>query len=436
MIELIQIIFIFFIFFLSITVPLNVFNSNLLINKKKFNLDIASFNLLINCNILLFLSIIPMALSSYNFFYILTCVFIFIYIYGIKNHQFQDFKKNLILLLIFFIIFFIIAISVANEISLGWDAKYFYYIKALFFAENQILYDIKRFFFGTWHPHLGSYYWAFYWSLMPLEFEYFGRLFYVFILVFSLFYVCHDNSKNDFKNNIIFILLVLTFYNYERFSGLQEILIFSFLAILSKYFFNLKYSKNIYYIYFIILGCNLMIWFKVEGIIYSLILILILNLSDEISKKIKIYSTLSFILLIIFKLGIYQFFNEKTNFLVETSGHPYYLEYIYNLNVNFILYKMKYIIPYLIYYTLNNIFFILGILILLILNFTKNKDTYIKTMNFYFVLNLCFIFCAYILRDMEIEYSVKTTMERVIFTSSGFFVFLVINFIKDFKKNK
>ena len=106
-----------------------------------------------------------------------------------------------------------------------------------------------------------------------------------------------------------------------------------------------------------------MIWFKVEGIIYSLILILILNLSDEISKKIKIYSTLSFILLIIFKLGIYQFFNEKTNFLVETSGHPYYLEYIYNLNVNFILYKMKYIIPYLIYYTLNNIFFILGILI-------------------------------------------------------------------------
>ena len=54
-----------------------------------------------------------------------------------------------------------------------------------------------------------------------------------------------------------------------------------------------------------------MIWFKVEGIIYSLILILILNLSDEISKKIKIYSTLSFILLIIFKLGIYQFFNAN-----------------------------------------------------------------------------------------------------------------------------
>ena len=434
MIELIQIIFIFFIFFLSITVPLNVFNSNLLINKKNFNLDIASFNLLINCNILLFLSIIPIALSSYNFFYILACVSIFIYIYGIKNHQFQDFKKNLILLSIFFTIFFIIAISVANEIRLGWDAKYFYYIKALFFSENQILYEIKKFFFGTWHPHLGSYYWAFYWSLMPLELEYFGRLFYVFILVFSLFYVCHDNSKNSFKNNIIFILLVLIFYNYERFSGLQEILIFSFLAILSKYFFNLKYTKKIYYIYFIILGCNLMIWFKVEGIIYSSILILLLNLSGEISKKIKIYSTLSFILLIIFKLGIYQFFNEKTNFLVETSGHPYYLEYIYNLNVDFILYKMKFIIPYLIYYTLNNIFFILGILILLILNFTKNKDTYIKSMNFYFILNLCFIFCAYILRDMEIEYSVKTTMERVIFTSSGFFVFLVINFIKDFIK--
>ena len=434
MIELLQIVCIFFIFFLSITVPINVFNSNLLINKKNFNLDIASFNLLINCNILLLLSITPIALSSYNFLYVIACLLFFIYIYGIKNQQFQDFKKNIILLSIFFIIFFIIAISIANEIILGWDAKYFYYIKALFFVEDQIFYDIKRFVFGTWHPHLGSYYWAFYWSLMPLQLEYFGRLFYAFILIFSLFYVCHDNLKNNFKNNIIFILIVLIFYNYERFSGLQEILIFSFLAILSKYFFNLKYSKNIYYIYFIILGCNLMMWFKVEGIIYSSILILLLNLSDQISKKVKIYATICFVLLVILKIVVYQFLNEKTNFLVETSGHPYYLEYIYNLNINFIFYKMKFIIPYMIYYTLNNIFYILGILILIILSFTKDKNAYIKSMIFYLALNSCFIFCAYIFRDMEIEYSVQTTMERVIFTSSGFFVFLVLNFVKNLEE--
>jgi hypothetical protein len=435
MIELLQIIFIFFIFFLSLTVPINVFNSNFLINKNKFNLDIASFNLLINCNILLLLSILPIALSSYNFIYIITSLLIFIYIYFIKNHQLQNFKKNLIFPTIFFIIFLIIGANVANELNLGWDAKYFYYIKALFFLEDQILYDIKKFYFGTWHPHLGTYYWAFYWSLMPLKLEYFGRLFYVFILIFSLFYVSHDNLKNNFKNNIIFILLILIFYKYERFSGLQEILIFSFLAILSKYFFQLKYSENKYYIIFIILGCNLMMWFKVEGIVYSSILILLLNVNNQISKKTKIYSTIAFFLLVLLKISIYQFFNEKADFLVETSGHPYYLEYIYNLNIDFIFYKIKVIIPYLVFYTFGNIFFILGIFILLILNFKKKTTSYVECMNFYLVLNLGFIFCAYLFRDMEIEYSLRTTMERVVFTSSGFFVFLVLNYVKNLGKN-
>ena len=69
MIELLQIIFIFFIFFLLLTVPINIFNTNLLNSKNKYNLDIASFNLLINCNILLLLSIIPIALNSYNYLY-------------------------------------------------------------------------------------------------------------------------------------------------------------------------------------------------------------------------------------------------------------------------------------------------------------------------------------------------------------------------------
>tara|TARA_B100000795_G_C22548987_1_gene341754 strand:- start:141 stop:683 length:543 start_codon:yes stop_codon:yes gene_type:complete len=178
-----------------------------------------------------------------------------------------------------------------------------------------------------------------------------------------------------------------------------------------------------------------MMWFKVEGIVYSSMLILLLNLNNQISKKTKIYSTIAFFLLVLLKISIYQFFNEKADFLVETSGHPYYLEYIYNLNIDFIFYKMKIIIPYLVFYIFGNIFFILGIFILLILNFKKKTTSYVECMNFYFVLNLGFIFCAYLFRDMEIEYSLRTTMERVVFTSSGFFVFLVLNYVKDLGKN-
>ena len=177
-----------------------------------------------------------------------------------------------------------------------------------------------------------------------------------------------------------------------------------------------------------------MMWFKVEGIVYASILIFLLNLSSQISKKNKIYTNIFFLLLVFLKIIIYQFFNEKTNFLIETSGHPYYLEYLYNLNINFIFYKMKLIIPYLIFYTFNNVFFILGILLLLILNFQKNITNNTKCMNFYFILNLGFIFSAYIFRDMEIEYAVKTTIERVVFTSSGFYVFLVVNYVKNLGK--
>ena len=68
------------------------------------------------------------------------------------------------------------------------------------------------------------------------------------------------------------------------------------------------------------------------------------------------------------------------------------------------------------------------------LNFEKSRTDFIKCMTIYFILNFTFIFSAYIFRDMEIEFALKTTLERVIFTSSGFYVFLVVNFMRNFGK--
>lgn len=432
MIELLQIIFSFFLFFLIISVPINIFNPKLFNNNQFSVLGSASFNLILNCNILLFLSILPIALDSFSLFFILLYFLTFIYIYFIQSSKLDLYKRFSQFLSLFFIMYLIIATNVAGELILGWDAKYFYYIYALFFIENQNLYDLDKFVYGTWHPHLGSYIWAFFWNLMPIKLEYFGRLSFVFIFCFSIFYVCYNDLRHKFIDNIIFILVILFFYEYGRFSGLQEILIFSFLAILSKYFSLIKDSNNIYYIFFIILGCNLLIWFKAEGIAYSTILILLLNFSNQISKKIKIYINVSYVSLIIFKIAIYQFFDAN---LIDTKGHPYYLDYILNLNFEFIIYKLKFIVPYLFYYVLTNVFFISGIIILFLLNFQKKNDTYVKYLNLYFILNLIFIFSAYLFRDMEIEYSIRTTMERVIFTSSGFYIFLIINFFKNLNKN-
>jgi len=137
MIEFLQIILSFFLFFLMITVPINIFNSELFIKKNFFSLDTASFNLLLNCNILLFLSFLPISLGSYNLFFIFLYIFIFIYIYFVRNFKFNLYKDFIQFLSIFIIIFLVISTNVAGELTLGWDTKISFYIKTLFFVENQ-----------------------------------------------------------------------------------------------------------------------------------------------------------------------------------------------------------------------------------------------------------------------------------------------------------
>ena len=162
MIELLQIILIFFLFILIITVPFNIFNSKLFISKNFFSLDIASFNLILNCNILLLLSFLPISLDTYNLFFIFLYIFIFIYIYFVRNFKFNLYKDFIQFLSIFIIIFLVISTNVAGELTLGWDTKISFYIKTLFFVENQNFFDLKKFVYSSWHPHLGSYFWAFF----------------------------------------------------------------------------------------------------------------------------------------------------------------------------------------------------------------------------------------------------------------------------------
>ena len=130
-------------------------------------------------------------------------------------------------------------------------------------------------------------------------------------------------------------------------------------------------------------------------------------------------------LLILFKVGIYAFFEMKVN------GQPFYnFDYILNINFNTFIYKIKILLAYVLYYGLNNFYFIAGLIVLLTLNLYRAHDEYVKTINYYFVFNFAFILFAYLLRDLPIEYFVRTTLERTIFISSGFYVFLVINFFK------
>ena len=424
MYELSQIILLFFLFQLFLFIPLNVFK------KKNYQSKTSAFNLILNLNILLLLSLMPLSINKYSNIIIIVYFLMFLKQY-VLSKLIYNIKIVSINFFIFFIIFFTISVNIASYLDLGWDAKFFYYIKALFFIEKQTLLDLKNFQYNDWHPHFGSFIWALFWDLSFLKIEYFGRLFYVFIFIFSFLYVSDNLSKNRNINLIIFLLITLFIYSYDKFSGLQEIIIFTLLIFASKFLHKIEEDKDNINIIFILLICNLLIWIKSEGFVYSLILITLLNFNKFIKISYKYLINAFILVFFLIKLIFYESFNLQIN------AQPYYLDYILKLSPELIFYKLKFILIYFIYYSLNNLYFTSGILIIAINNIIlKKKNNYIKLMNVCLLLNFGFIFLAYLFRDMEIEYSIRTTMNRIIFMSSGLYLYTLLMFFRDYEFKK
>ena len=425
--EIIKIILIFPLFLIFIYAPFSALNKN----DKENNLNYLAYNLIINCNVLLFFSFLPIPIDKYQ--NILIILYFLIFLFTTLTFKGNLIKTNYKDLFVLFLSFFILSCVIANDLNLGWDAKYFYYIKSLFFYEGLNLNDLSNFEHNKWHPHLGSYFWAFFWNIPTLNIEYFGRLFYLFIFSLSIYVACINTFKNNYLNYILYFLILMVFFKYERFSGLQEVLIFSFLLMSSKILYNLNIRNKFSYIVILLLIANLMMWIKSEGIVYSITITIILLFNKNVLFKEKIYVSFIFFTLFVLKVLIFKYYN------FEINAQPYNLEYIRSINLNEFFYRIYFITIYLGYYSLKNTIYIIGILLIVILNFTKKNKISLFNYNVFFILNTGFIFSAYLFRDLEIEYSLKTTLERIVFTSSSFYLYLILLFInnqlKFLKKN-
>ena len=64
----------------------------------------------------------------------------------------------------------------------------------------------------------------------------------------------------------------------------------------------------------------------------------------------------------------------------------------------------------------------------------KNLNSIKFTYTFLF-LNFVFILGAYILISLDAEYTVRTTMDRLIFSTSGFYLISIIHFINFYKND-
>ena len=424
--EIISISLSFLIFCIFLYAPLNINRS------KIFNFgsthQIGTANLIINLNFLVLISLLPFKLSSYLSYYFTALLFISIFNLFKKK---KVFKFNKLILTLFFILFFIISLDIASKLNLGWDAKWFWYIKSLYFFQNYNFSYLSQYEFNSFHPHFGSYLWAFFRELSLSKFEYSGRIFYAFLYLSSLFFLIDKFEKNKIQNFIIIFLLLLITYKYKLFSGLQEILIFSILVIITKLIYEFINQKKNSYLLFIILCMNLVLWIKAEGIAYFMIILIALNLIKNFEFKKRFLLITSSFGLILFKTLIYK------HFQISLNDQPYFIEYIFNLDFQTIIFKLKNIIIYGTFYSLKNIIFFIVPIIFLINYRILFKDEFNKIIFILFLLNIGFIISAYIFREMEIVYSLRTTMDRIIFTSSGLYIFYFVYFLRNknyFKK--
>ena len=157
-------------------------------------------------------------------------------------------------------------------LKIEWDGHH-WITKALVFFHNKNIHHLQESIMPE-YPHLGGYVWAFFWKNSILELEYFGRYFYIYFYIVSIFTIFNVlNFKSEKLSYILIFALIFLSYDPYLFSGYQDYLIFSTLAISARFIALIDFDKIIDYkkIIIILLTMHLLMWFKDEGLFYFLI---------------------------------------------------------------------------------------------------------------------------------------------------------------------
>ncbi len=449
MIEIFNVIILLIIFLLLFLSPLSKkFYDNLYKNYQYNIFDVASVNLAIFLSILLILSFLHIQTQYIFYFAILTSLVNYIY----NFHFFLKLvsKKIIIKLLFFFIFFnFAIYINLVNNLSLGWDSFIHWMPKAYNFYSGAGYENLVNFHSLT-YPHLGSYLWAFFWKNSLLEFEYNGRLFFVFIYLVSIFSISSTilNLKNFSKKNQLIMIILFIFFifffsssdnilgsvNDHLFGGYQEVLIFSLLIIISKIFYIIKYNQsNNLLIFFLLVCSSLLIWIKDEGLIYSIFIFLIFILHTDVKKKIKLLYFSLTLVLIITQIFIENYYSSTHNYFnMVDFFHESLLEQIFSFQI---IDRSILIVKFFLISCLKTPLWIFILFFTPIFFLDKKLFSNYKYMLTFMLLNIIFLFGIYIQTPHDLNFMLTSSMHRLLMQTSGFYILMVIlcfnNLIKE-----
>jgi hypothetical protein len=427
---MIEILFIFlsiFIYLIVFSYPLNTFNSNYILKTNKFTaFDCILFNIFVHLNFFLLFSFFNLSLK-YIFFIDLSLALIFIIYY--RNSYYFFFKKNIKKFILFHIILFSLFIFIAYNPILTWDGIAHWYLKATNFYQGGSYEELYKLPFN-YYPHLGPYAWSYFWKNSYLGLEYFGRFFFIFIFLVSIFSACEQLSgkfSNLQKSIITFFLVYLT-TNFFLLGGYQEYLLFFIFYTFARFYKVsnlLTYNERYIFLIILLLISNLILWIKQEGFFYYFILNLILTLHYKYNIiKNKIYIFLFFLFLFFFiYIKIYYLGSLKFNESVINN------ELINNLNILILLNKILLISKYILISFFKYPIWIPIILCSAILFyegkfFEKNKFLFT-----FFILSFGLIFAIYLQTTMDLIWILPLTLSRLVFPLSGFFIFIIIEML-------
>ena len=430
MIELLKILFFSFLFtsfvylpYYRIIISKNVISSLNLIDKNVLNI-------LILGNFVLILSFFDIKiLDITKLFYLLTLIALFFFWKDYKN-----LKKDYFYYLIFFVVLiFFLSIDLAYNLTLYFDAQKFWLPKALLFFNNESLIELNKL-SKPEYPYFGSLIWAFFWKLSNLNNEYIGRVFYNILLCYSIYNLTDLLKISYLKKLSLLIIILFIIYDYWHLRGSQEILVFSFLLICSKYLFLFVHEKKINNTHLLILflSLNLLIWTKNEGIFFGLFILITLLIYSKGNINFKILISLMFLLLIFNRLYIFDIYGFKNN-LVEPEDIDFSNLFV-SIIKNFNLHNFYFISKNILISTIKFPYIILSLLFMIPLFVQVNLKEKNFFIFFYLILNISFIYFVYFSATPHFEVVVITGLNRIVFESCAPFLLFPIIYLKKVMK--
>ena len=408
--------------------------------KSKKNLDIINrleIGLIFNLFILLIFSFILRSGSNF-IYYLLILVFLVNLTFLLKNllanYKSKVLKINLIFLLFIFL-FFIFSIDLSNNLKIGWDAQNYWLIKKLVFTNGGDFFDLKNTPRDD-YPYLGSFIWHIYSKFSFLGYEYFGRLFYLYLFLLSIFSIVSIIKIQVFEKIILIFILIFLIYKVELFNGYQEILNFSLLIFLTKIFYEIlteklpikKFNNKFIYLFILI---NSIIWIKSESTVLIIIFLIPIFLLEEINLKIKIMMISVFVILLLNKYYIFSFIDLSHE--IQKGNYEYFQISNFFDFVNFP--RLMLIAKYIFYYSLDNIIFPIAMISLFVMKKYDKKNKLILPFLFMFILGLGFFILAFLLTSFPLKWVLWVALDRIIFETSGLYIILIPLFY-DFLKRK